>query len=532
MAPETTTDKAMTLQSSPAPAPVFSPPPSDSQDQRFVDWFLNFTYRHRRLGFFAVLGLYLIGFNGQWRIEPDAALYLTLGRNLAQGRGYTYLWKPHHLAYPGLPWMIAGTLKIFGTEHFWPAHLLMLLIAFAALALVYRLFLLHGGPRMAVLMTLGVAITKTFYRYAFEMRSDMPFLLGVMAFLVGYETTLAEGHPGRPARKTQSWMLMFGGLALATVMRPTIWVLLLAILCTFAYGAMRGRMRWRAVVIFLGAVVLVAVTFRAFDPRRSTSASDDYEAVAIRSFTTGLSGTLSNAVHSNLHDLVYLATPDALMQVRLGPGNVLISAIFIAIGIGLVREHVLWGVFVGLIVLMNFIVLPLDRYFLPVVPLMAYAWWLLLVRLNRLFPKWIGNIVVFGLLSLGLCSNFDKVGGIILEQRWVPFLAGYQGGIYQPLAKLATEITANVDDDSLVLIRHANGRIVNFLSHRNVVDSRHFGDVDLRAHPVYVVEPADRQMEELLKSNGLEAGETIAGVKNKSGEAVWTLHRAVPIDAH
>jgi hypothetical protein len=229
---------------------------------------------------------------------------------------------------------------------------------------------------------------------------------------------------------------------------------------------------------------------------------------------------------------LYLATPDALMQVRMGPANILISLIFITIGIALVREHVLWGIFIGLIVLMNFIVLPLDRYFLPVVPLMAYAWWLLLVRLNRLFPKWIGNTVAFGLLSLGLCSNFDKVGGIILEQRWVPFLAGYQGGIYQPLAKLAKEINNDVDEDSLVLIRHANGRIVNFLSDRNVVDSRHFGDVNLQAHRVYVVEPADKQTEDLLKSNRLAVGATIASVRNKSGETVWTLNRTVSTDVH
>jgi 4-amino-4-deoxy-L-arabinose transferase-like glycosyltransferase len=505
---------------------------SRADNQRFVDWFLDFTYRYRRWCFLAVLGLYLAGFNGQWRIEPDAALYLTLGRNLAEGRGYTYLWKPHHLAYPGLPWMIAGTLKLFGTAHFWPAHVLMLLIAFATLALVYRLFLLHSGPQMAVLITLGVAITKTFYRYAFEMRSDMPFLLGVMAFLVGYEATFAEHHPVRSSGKVQSWLLMFAGLALATTMRPTIWVLLLAILCTFAYTAVRGRTRWRAVVLFMGVIVAVALAFRAFDPRRSSSASDDYEAVAIRSVTTGLGSTLTNAVHNNLHDLLYLATPDALMQVRLGPANVLISLVFIAIGIGLMREHILWGVFVGLIVVMNFIVLPLDRYFLPVVPLMAYAWWLLLVRLNRTFPRRLGNLAAFGLLALGLCSNFDKVGGIILEQRWVPFLACYQGGIYQPLAKLAKEINEKVDDNSLVLIRHANGRIVNFLSHRNVVDLRHFNDVDLHAHPVYVVEPTDWQTEDLLKENSLLVGEPIASVKNKSGLPVWTLHRAVPISAH
>src|SRR4051794_2931002 len=31
------------------------------------------------------------GFNGQWRPEPDSALYLTIGRSLATGHGYSYM---------------------------------------------------------------------------------------------------------------------------------------------------------------------------------------------------------------------------------------------------------------------------------------------------------------------------------------------------------------------------------------------------------------------------------------------------------
>jgi hypothetical protein len=519
----------MTLQSPTTVAPIPSRQCADTK--QFVDWFLDFTYQHRRLCFAAVLGLYLAGFNGQWRIEPDAALYLSLGRNLAEGRGYTYLWKSHHLAYPGLPWMIAATFKLFGSAHFWPAHLLMLLIAFATLAFVYRLFFLYAGARMAGLVTLGVAVTKTFYRYAFEMRSDMPFLLGVMAFLVGYEGMFGA-RPAAASRKLQPWLLMIGGLALSTVMRPTIWVLLLAILCTLAYTAVRGRMRWRAVALFVGVIIAVALTFRALDPRRSSSVADDYEAIAIRSVTTDLGGTLSNAVYNNLHDLLYLATPDALMQVRLGPVNIFISVIFITMGIALVRQRILWGVLVALIVLMNFIVLPLDRYFLPVIPLLAYGWWLLLTRLNRALPGRLGNILVFGLLALGLCSNFDKLGGIVLEQRWMPFLAGYQGGIYQPLAKLANEINQKIDDDSLVLIRHGDGRILNFLSHRNVVDVRHFNDVDFHAHHVYVVEPSDLKLEDALKENGLRPAKVISTVKNKKGEPVWTLRNTASLDSH
>ena len=57
--------------------------------------------QHRRQLFLCLAALYLLGFNGQWQIEPDSALYLTLARNLARGLGYTYHGAPQNLAFPG-----------------------------------------------------------------------------------------------------------------------------------------------------------------------------------------------------------------------------------------------------------------------------------------------------------------------------------------------------------------------------------------------------------------------------------------------
>src|SRR5687767_15127646 len=152
--------------------------------------------RQRRVLFAVLLVSYLWGFNGQWRVEPDSALYLVIGRNLAEGDGLTYHGKPHNLAFPGLPALIAGTLKLFGTDNLVAAHAVMLLVALCALGLTYRLFLLHADRPTAVAVTLLLGFSRTFYRYAFELMSDMPFLLGVLAFLVGYESLVhrRKGH--------------------------------------------------------------------------------------------------------------------------------------------------------------------------------------------------------------------------------------------------------------------------------------------------------------------------------------------------
>src|SRR4051794_1665275 len=72
--------------------------------ERFLAW----ADRHRRKLTAAVVLLYLVAFNGRWRLDADSALYLTIGRNLAEGRGFTYHGRPHTLAYPGMPWLFAG----------------------------------------------------------------------------------------------------------------------------------------------------------------------------------------------------------------------------------------------------------------------------------------------------------------------------------------------------------------------------------------------------------------------------------------
>ena len=54
--------------------------------------------RYRRWVFLSLLLVYAGGFNPQWRPEPDSALYLSIGRNLVEGKGYTFHGKAHRLA--------------------------------------------------------------------------------------------------------------------------------------------------------------------------------------------------------------------------------------------------------------------------------------------------------------------------------------------------------------------------------------------------------------------------------------------------
>jgi len=138
-------------------------------------------------------------------MEPDSALYLSIGRkrNLAEGHGYTFRDKPDRLAYPGLPYVHAALFKIFGSNTLVPAHVLMLLTAESA-RLLFTVFDFSFFTARAVMRVMGAvgssAITYTFFRYGYELRNGHAILLGVTGFLVGYEAILANFSSGRDGR--------------------------------------------------------------------------------------------------------------------------------------------------------------------------------------------------------------------------------------------------------------------------------------------------------------------------------------------
>src|SRR5687768_7006933 len=90
-------------------------PPDPPLSARLMAW----ADRNRWWLFAGVALLYLAGFNGQWRVSPDSALYASLGRNLAEGRGYTYQGEHHKWVEPALPYLIAGSFRVFGPDAFW-----------------------------------------------------------------------------------------------------------------------------------------------------------------------------------------------------------------------------------------------------------------------------------------------------------------------------------------------------------------------------------------------------------------------------
>ena len=73
-----------------------------------------------------VAAVYLAGVPVQWWPTPDSALYLGLGRSLAEGDGYRFDGEPCTTVTPGLPWILAGIRTVFGGGYVAPTVFIVL----------------------------------------------------------------------------------------------------------------------------------------------------------------------------------------------------------------------------------------------------------------------------------------------------------------------------------------------------------------------------------------------------------------------
>lgn len=558
-------------------AAAFAPRPS-----RWSDLVLAFADRHRTLLFIGLLLVYVAGFNAQWRLEPDSALYLSIGRNLAEGDGYVYHGKSHRLAYPGLPVLFAGVYKVFPGDSLLPHLLLMAGLGVATLALVYRLVRLFADRPTAVLVTLGVGMSRLFYRYSFELLSDLPFLLGVTAFLVGYEAvfhrnaraTNAPNATGptptaRSGPRWYDWLLLAGGLVVAVAMRPAMVALVGAVVATAGWSLVRGGFRWRQLVVAL-AVVGVVVAFYLRDPRRAnpgarssgggTGTVGAYEEAMLN---PNWWRTTARAVFTDhLPELCESAITKAAFGMPLGTGvNTVLGLTIVALGVGLARWRPLWGVWVLMTFLMVLLVpKALDRYFLPVLPLLVLAWWMFLRRVNVSLPGRRGNVAFLALFAIGAVPNGAKVFGFIGEQQRRPFRASYKDGRYASADQVARMIREQVppgsydrwEDRTWVLVPPKFARILTLFSGRDCVEPDVYTEVDPDKQRVFVLEPSGPYEGEEVdetevggrrrltvqqwlstrepKPHFAAAPEALATVPNRDPDAKgkrWALHRVV-----
>ena len=492
--------------------------------------------RHRWWLFGFVALLYLAGFNGQWRVSPDSALYASLGRNLAEGNGYTYQGEHHKWVEPALPYLISFGFRLFGPDAFWPTMAVLLLSAFAALALFYRLMVIHAGRPVAVVLTVLLALNESFYRYPFHLFTDTPFLVGVLLFLLGYEVVFRRSSlsPEYRGEGVVPWLLMALGTVVMVSTRPAFWTFLAALFVAIAWHVLRGPNRLRVRHVAIAALVIACVlAFRAVDPRRKKVGEASVIEGRMSELVLERTGFMARRTFTQMVPLMFEEVgPEAIYGSRIVPGvNTLVTLATFALGIGLVVRRPLWGLLVGATVAQMLVHLPRERYFLPILPLLLYALWLAALWLEQRLARPWSAVAFAAVLVLAAGINFFVIIGDVIEQHRRPFLAHYERGLYQQLSDLARRLPQVVGEGDVVIAEQ--DRVLSYFSRRKCLPpltARRWpaGETEWRvfraqldsADHVYVVLPG-RHTEELVTKMPLAVEQPPVMTGGK-----WSVHRA------
>ena len=229
--------------------------------------------RHRYILYGVVAVLFLLAFNGEWRVRPDSAMYRGLGHSLATGKGYKFGNYGGRSLYAGLPVMLAGLEKVFGPSPL-PPIVLITAMAIACIVLSYKLTRLRFDRWVAICVACGVGINGQLLRRGNEILTDVPFLLGVLMALYGWELLRQRwsmpSMTSTPSASAQRWwpslVWLIAGLMLAATTRPTFWALAIAWLAACAWGLIVGPNR-RFYLLCFSILAAIWIAALLADPR-------------------------------------------------------------------------------------------------------------------------------------------------------------------------------------------------------------------------------------------------------------------------
>jgi len=509
--------------------------------------------RWRHLLFACLAAMYVAGFNTQWHIGPDSALSLTIARNLAEGEGFVHPLGEHQKVAPGLAVLAAVTMRVTGTDQLWLANAVMMAMTGAALALAYTLFRLHAGRPVAVVVTVLLACSESLYRYSVTVLADVPFLVGALLCLVGWELLLparaeasdaewGEASAGGGRAEARSRAVRWGAVALMVV-GIVVMALFRTVVVTFV-GAMGLASVWHACRRGHRGLVVAAVLATALSMGGvvlyGLSGGDEVDGFRsdirlMLSRFEHLDQTLGETLPTNAWHMLSEALPEAVLAVDVHPGVWwMMGAGVLALGVALWVRQPLWGLLMVAFTVQMLVFLVVDRYFLPLLPLLALGWWSLAMMVDRRFRQPHGERLCVVVLALWLAPNLIHVGDQILTQRQRPYHAQLNDGKYAPALVMVDRLRARFEADSDVVIvapREFTQELL-FLSDRPIHPPEALADIEPPFDRVYVIRPMDEAVEQLLAERGLRlsgavfnTGAAQVDEVQEGDEQAWSLHR-------
>jgi len=545
-------------------------------EERWSEIFLQGVDNRRWLLLGIMLVFYLAAYNGQWHMgSPDSGLYLSLGRNLATGKGYTYQGQPHDLVYPGLPWALALVYRTFGSSHYiQAADGLILLFGLGSLALTFWFVYLATDRATAVMVTLGVGFAHELFRYCFEILTDVPFLFGIMCVFVGYELLFPPRDAHSAGRgRWLGWPLIAAGLVVTVFDRPTMLGFVGAWMLAMVWALFRRDLRIKAVlgmVLAAGVMLLfihldprgtmppapppapvvttvtpngvavpttVPTTLPTTAPAPTAPLGGHYEQTAVADVTTRLSGRWSE-VAANMKDFFGRSAARAILGKPLGTWwlNAFFGTVILLVCVADARRRPLWGLWVVVTITMLVFIVSHDRYIIEILPLLVLGWWRTIRAVCRRLPIIPANIACIVLLGLGTVLNIGSVATVVFNQHWQPFYVhyratgtgGFDDGRYPAYIELANQLPRYTTPQDVILAPGDRvATVLSFLADRRVREvNEEFASLPARNYYV-VFDPASPAMKTWMYIEGINlVGKPLLFVPREAGKPPLELYQA------
>jgi len=396
-----------------------------------------------------LLLLYAAGVNEHWRVQRDSALYVGVGRSLAEGQGYTYNGRPHTLALPAFPLIVAAVFAVFG-ESYLALNIVTALIGLGCIAatwLLLRQMRAGQGDLVAALLLLG--FSRQLYSYSAQALTEVPFTLCVvLALWAGQRMLDAEGR--------EFWLWSLGAALLsvcATAVRP--FGLALPVALVGALWLRRdGRREWKRSLGASALVVGLMALALGLWIHRCAQVHQPGDGTYVRALRGGDVGGTIVWMLSKVPQLL-----DALGETVMGvgttaAGGVLLWVLVLVGVVRLVRQGQL-AVPLFLVVYTGGVLIgqPGRRYLVPALPLILYA---LVIGAEMIADRLVRStarrrrVLIVALVLVLLC-NLVRIGKIVVENRSPDFYAAVEDGRWQTYQEAAEWLKANAEPDSVVM---------------------------------------------------------------------------------
>lgn len=475
----------------------------------------------RRLWVFAGLAvLYAVSFTGNWQWGRDSVHHVILAQSVLDSGEMRHPLGHERAVQPGSPYLIAGMLAVGGGDSLLPAHVAILFIGLLGLAVVYLWVkrFADSGTAVAVVVMLGVC--ESYFRYSFQLLAEMPFFLGAAMTLLGWEL-LRE----RPVRTT-GWVVLFAGVAIMAVFR-NVFVIFIAAMALAILIATARRRPWISVlaagtVIVAGAAAVWLAWPIDIDPRTDL-------AIAIKPLLNPEQYFEAFFV-KNLPDLLLEVTGEAVFAIDFGPVIcAILSIAVLASTLALVRRRVFWGVLVAGFLAQWLVFWATDRYFLPLLPLVALGWWWAAAfawrRLEPRYRDWVWGIMI--IIWIGP-NVFKSAEYAVRRHAATPVVRNISHLTRHPdeRVRAAPAIRETTAANAVIFTDAHSWALMTLLGNRKIVplDVVKLEGIN-KQRPVYLVNPDRPASEAWIERHGVSISRHVA-LESAEGVGLGIVHRS------